>query len=1164
MRTIHRPIVLLLIISMFASICSGFAFANEDAQTVSQIDTIFQEPVTEDVVEVTYDPAEDAATGTDTSDMSTEEILPETEEDTAPDTAIETDLIPESDTILPAESAFPALEEEQTGLEEPAAEPEAVSEDTGEDVIPTPYATSDPEYNWTTPGNTDSEILAGGTMLSSENGLYYTDMCIWLKTGDNIVCVSNDEGRNLNLAAGLLYYTLGDSVYRVPASGGSRETVYTFTSEIKQLYVIGTELRFLAAEGVYSYDMTAETLTEINSPSNVLALIPTAYGNLFLTGAAQDYTLWAENNALRNGIRNCYTDQEWLIIEIDENVWQTPLEDLFDGSCTLYDFDLYDDVVQAVLNSGLTEEQQLANEAAFLQSDAYLESLNSAPVLLALDDYLYYVSKNANISYTAGNLNQNQENIVLRGRQMAEVEWTPLKNRYSWGGNDSSYVSSNRFGSRVIPIDGDATYGYFEAGKTYRGVPYSQAVYTGYVGWNISLSDFVNAVNDTSSKFYSGYSTYSRTAPYYGSDCSGFVSWAWDLPIRCTCETLVNYSKYIGTNINSIQVGDCLNKTSSHVVLVTDIGYDSAGNIVAIEITEQTPAKMRVSCYGEQIPGKYYDSLYSMSYFKSYYLNGGYVIYRHKNIDKSGAVEFTESDAVDLNKGGYARAPKISVSVNAAGTAKVVTLSHSDSEAVIYYTTDGTTPTSGSTKYTGPFQVTKDTTIKAIAECGSKYTDSYVLTYKVTATKSEKPVLTLVDGDMHPGTSVTYVSSGTYIALFNEDMDTIYYTTDGSTPTTSSTKMPDSGIKITKNTLIKAIAAGETTLNSEVATIQIELGSFHTIEVSDSLGGIISPSGAIGVLDGADYTVAIIPDEFYEIKDVKVDGISVGVVESYTFKAVKTDHTISAVFSIDLPFTDVGDAWYTDAVHFAYSQGLVSGTTTTTFSPYDTVTRAMFATILGRYAKAGTDLENWSGRLGITNGSNINIREKTSTSDTSYVKTSTGLTGEHIHVLDKISASSSLDGGVWYKVSYKGYTGYIREKSVSTPPKTLIYVYSNSFTDLESGAYYNGYVQWGSAFSLIKGIDESTFAPYDYISRQDICVLIYRYLTEYMSFNLSSTTSTFSDDANIADYAKTAVYAMKKIGVVQGYEDGCFNPYGYATRAEIATIFTNLYHWMNS
>ena len=165
-------------------------------------------------------------------------------------------------------------------------------------------------------------------------------------------------------------------------------------------------------------------------------------------------------------------------------------------------------------------------------------------------------------------------------------------------------------------------------------------------------------------------------------------------------------------------------------------------------------------------------------------------------------------------------------------------------------------------------------------------------------------------------------------------------------------------------------------------------------------------------------------------------------------------------------------------------------------------------------------------------------------------------------MLSRIAPSSSLDGGAWYRVSYKGTTGFIRETNPSNG-KTLMYAYSANFTDLPDGEYYTGYAQWGNAMGVVQGFGDGTFGPNQFISRQDICVLMYRYLTEYMSYELSSTTTTFGDDDSIAGYAKAAVYAMKKIGVVNGYEDGNFYPNYYATRAEVATMFANLYHWIN-
>ena len=52
-----------------------------------------------------------------------------------------------------------------------------------------------------------------------------------------------------------------------------------------------------------------------------------------------------------------------------------------------------------------------------------------------------------------------------------------------------------------------------------------------------------------------------------------------------------------------------------------------------------------------------------------------------------------------------------------------------------------------------------------------------------------------------------------------------------------------------------------------------------------------------------------------------------------------------------LPFTDLPEGWYRDAILWAYQTGVTSGTSDTTFSPYATVTRAQVATFLMKYAK---------------------------------------------------------------------------------------------------------------------------------------------------------------------------------------------------------------------
>jgi len=70
-----------------------------------------------------------------------------------------------------------------------------------------------------------------------------------------------------------------------------------------------------------------------------------------------------------------------------------------------------------------------------------------------------------------------------------------------------------------------------------------------------------------------------------------------------------------------------------------------------------------------------------------------------------------------------------------------------------------------------------------------------------------------------------------------------------------------------------------------------------TITAAAGTGGTISPSGSVSVVYGGSQTFTITPDADYRIADVKVDGVSVGAVISYTFSAVTSSHSIYATFA---------------------------------------------------------------------------------------------------------------------------------------------------------------------------------------------------------------------------------------------------------------------------
>ena len=110
-------------------------------------------------------------------------------------------------------------------------------------------------------------------------------------------------------------------------------------------------------------------------------------------------------------------------------------------------------------------------------------------------------------------------------------------------------------------------------------------------------------------------------------------------------------------------------------------------------------------------------------------------------------------------------------------------------------------------------------------------------------------------------------------------------------------------------------------------------------------------------------TITATPDEGYVVDAVTVtekDGDKVEVTKKddnkYTFKMPASDVTVKATFKAEqtepeqpsgLPFTDVAkDAWYFPAVEYVFNNGLMNGTTATTFAPNVNLNRAMMAAVL--------------------------------------------------------------------------------------------------------------------------------------------------------------------------------------------------------------------------
>src|SRR5207249_35127 len=164
-----------------------------------------------------------------------------------------------------------------------------------------------------------------------------------------------------------------------------------------------------------------------------------------------------------------------------------------------------------------------------------------------------------------------------------------------------------------------------------------------------------------------------------------------------------------------------------------------------------------------------------------------------------------------------------------------VTLSTTTSGASIYYTTDGSTPTTASTPYTGPVPLTTTTTLRAMA-AASGMSNSSVTSATYTIVQPAAPPTFNPAGGTFAGSVAVTLSTATSGATT--------YTTDGSTPTTAST--PYTGpVPLTTTTTLKAMAAASGMSNSSVTSATYTIVQPAAPPTFNPAGGTFAGSVAV-------------------------------------------------------------------------------------------------------------------------------------------------------------------------------------------------------------------------------------------------------------------------------------------------------------------------------
>ena len=235
----------------------------------------------------------------------------------------------------------------------------------------------------------------------------------------------------------------------------------------------------------------------------------------------------------------------------------------------------------------------------------------------------------------------------------------------------------------------------------------------------------------------------------------------------------------------------------------------------------------------------------------------------------------------------------------------------------------------------------------------------------------------------------------------------------------------------------------------------------HAITVIDPANGSlkVNPSnGSAGTL----ITVTATPDKGYELAYITVDGER---ITGSTFRMPDHDVTVSALFvPVSFPFTDVkGGDWFYDAVAYVYANGLMDGTSATTFEPNANMTRAMVWAILARIdgeTVTGADwasaARTWAMAGGVSDGTDPNgpvTREQFAT------------------MLYRYAAAKGYDISIGESTNILSYADFASISEYAIPA-----------------------MQWACGSGIVTGVTESTLVPQGTATRAQCAAMLMRFI----------------------------------------------------------------------
>ena len=293
--------------------------------------------------------------------------------------------------------------------------------------------------------------------------------------------------------------------------------------------------------------------------------------------------------------------------------------------------------------------------------------------------------------------------------------------------------------------------------------------------------------------------------------------------------------------------------------------------------------------------------------------------------------------------------------------------------------------------------------------------------------------------------------------------------------------------------------SADATATLDATTPCVANGTF-TITATAGEHGSIAPNGTVNVNRNDSATFTITPNSGYEIADVLVDGQSVGAVSTYTFPNVTANHTISATFQSTGGTTPGG------------STGGGGGTGSDKSDPY-----------LRFDSNGGTAFAPIDGH-----GSAFTINPYDDDEYGTHIPTRPGYRFTGWYRDSRLNTRVDEDDTIRVTGSMTMFAGW---EETSVP-------------DLLNGDDHYAYIQ---------GYADGTVRPNANITRAQVATIFFRLLDEDVRNDYLTTTNRFPD-VNEDYWANTAISTMAALGIINGRNNGMFDPNAYITRGEFAAI----------